>query len=88
MRRTVRLVGGLILPAGADYTGELEGRVTLRITDTFNATAPGGGTDHAPMTDYTLRLPMPIPCARDGRRQHPLRDPGHLHPLTRGGSLR
>jgi hypothetical protein len=50
--------------AGADYTGELEVRVTLRITDTANSIAPPGGyTDHATMTDYALRLPMSLPCA-------------------------
>ena len=49
--------------AGAEYTGELEVRVTLRITDTFNAVAPGGGTDHATMSDYALHLPMFLPCA-------------------------
>lgn len=44
--------------AGPDYTGELETEVTLRITDAWSAVNPGGGTDHATMTDYVLRLPL------------------------------
>ena len=48
---------------GADYAGELELRVTLRITDRWNAVSPGGGPDPATMTDYTLQLPMFSSCA-------------------------
>ena len=44
---------------GPDYTGELETEVTLRITDTWNAVNPGGGIDHATMTDYVLRPSLP-----------------------------
>jgi hypothetical protein len=43
----------------------LEGRVTLRVTDTDNATAPGGGVDHATMTDYVLRLPLSCATTAD-----------------------
>jgi hypothetical protein len=41
---------------GPDYTGELEGNATIRITDHHNATAPGGGTDPATVVD----IPMPF----------------------------
>ena len=46
---------------GADYTGELAGRIVMRITDKESGIIDGvriGGT----MTDYTLRL-LGIPCA-------------------------
>jgi hypothetical protein len=41
---------------GADYTGELQGNATIRITDHYNATAAGGGTDPATVVD----IPFPI----------------------------
>jgi hypothetical protein len=41
---------------GPDYTGELEGNATVRLTDHWNATEPGGGTDPATMVD----VPMPF----------------------------
>ena len=41
---------------GADYIGELEGNAMIRITDHFNAVAPGGGTDAATVTD----IPFPV----------------------------
>jgi hypothetical protein len=41
---------------GPDYTGELQGNATLRITDHNNATAPGGGTDAATVVD----IPFPV----------------------------
>ena len=44
---------------GADYTGALQGSATIRISDHFNAVAPGGGTDPATMVD----IPYPIPAA-------------------------
>jgi hypothetical protein len=44
--------------AGPDYAGEVQVEVTMRITDTNNAVNPGGGIDHATMTDYVLRLPL------------------------------
>ena len=41
---------------GADYTGELQGNATIRITDHFNAIAAGGGTDPATVVD----IPFPV----------------------------
>lgn len=41
---------------GPDYTGELEGNATIRITDHNNAVDPGGGTDPATVVDS----PMPF----------------------------
>jgi hypothetical protein len=41
---------------GADYTGEVQGDATIRITDHFNAVAPGGGTDPATVVD----IPFPV----------------------------
>jgi hypothetical protein len=40
----------------ADYTGEIEAQAVLRITDRWNASSPGGGTDTATMVD----VPVPI----------------------------
>jgi len=44
---------------GADYTGEVQGNATIRITDHFNAVAPGGGTDPATVID----VPFPVNVA-------------------------
>ena len=44
---------------GADYTGEVQGNATIRITDHFNAVAPGGGTDAATVID----IPFPVNAA-------------------------
>jgi hypothetical protein len=44
---------------GADYTGQLQGNATIRITDHFNAVAPGGGTDAATVVD----IPFPVPAS-------------------------
>ena len=41
---------------GADYTGELQLTAQIRITDHFNAVAPGGGTDAATVVD----IPFPV----------------------------
>ena len=41
---------------GADYTGELEGTAQIRISDHFNAVAPGGGTDPGTVID----IPFPV----------------------------
>jgi hypothetical protein len=41
---------------GADYTGEMQGNATIRISDHFNAVAPGGGTDAATVID----IPFPV----------------------------
>jgi hypothetical protein len=37
----------------ADYSGELRFSFTVRLTDHWNATAPGGGTDTATVEDFT-----------------------------------
>jgi len=44
---------------GADYTGELQGNATIRISDHWNAVAPGGGPDAATVID----IPFPVPAA-------------------------
>ena len=41
---------------GPDYTGELRGNATIRITDDFNAATAGGGTDPATLID----IPVPV----------------------------
>ena len=41
---------------GPDYTGELQGNAMIRITDHFNATTAGGGTDPATVVD----IPVPV----------------------------
>ena len=43
---------------GPDYTGELDGQVTLRITDVLSGVSPSGGTEAATMTDYVVHLPL------------------------------
>jgi hypothetical protein len=48
-------------PGLADFTGELTGRVSLRITDQGSDALPGGGRDPATVSDITLDLP--IGCA-------------------------
>ena len=61
---------------GADYTGELQGNAQIRITDHWNAVAPGGGPDAATVID--IPFPVNATCARHGqhgnrrhvRRQH------------------
>jgi hypothetical protein len=44
---------------GADYTGEVQGNATIRISDHFNAVAPGGGTDPGTVID----VPFPVNAA-------------------------
>jgi len=44
---------------GADYTGQLQGTATIRITDHFNGIAAGGGTDPGTVVD----IPYPIAAA-------------------------
>jgi hypothetical protein len=39
-----------------DYTGDMEGNATIRISDHWNAVAPGGGPDAATVVD----LPFPV----------------------------
>ena len=46
---------------GPDYTGELESDATVRLTDHFNAIAPGGGSDPATVNDFPF--PMKLSCA-------------------------
>jgi hypothetical protein len=58
--RCVATSGGCATP-GADYAGELEVRLRVRVSDHFNATAPGGGTDPATMQDVDLSIP--VTCA-------------------------
>jgi hypothetical protein len=41
---------------GADYTGQLQGNALIRITDHWNAVAPGGGGDAATVQD----IPFPV----------------------------
>ena len=43
---------------GDDYTGEVQARVELRITDKYNGVAPGGGTDPA-TGDKTFEVTVP-----------------------------
>jgi hypothetical protein len=45
--------------SGADYTGELQLVLSLRMTDLWNSTAPGGGTDAATVQDNTLKATFP-----------------------------
>jgi Tol biopolymer transport system component len=46
---------------GADYTGQLQGNATVRITDRWNAVSAGGGADGATVVD--IPFPMPFTCA-------------------------
>jgi hypothetical protein len=46
---------------GPDYTGELQGGATIRITDHNNAVAPGGGVDPATVVD--VPFPVNLSCA-------------------------
>jgi hypothetical protein len=45
---------------GPDYTGEVQVRLTARITDRWNAIASGGGSDPATMVD--IPFPVVVPC--------------------------
>jgi hypothetical protein len=42
--------------AGADYTGEVQASLVIRITDHWNAVAPGGGPDAGTVTN----IPFPV----------------------------
>lgn len=46
---------------GPDYTGELEGNATIRVTDHNNAVDPGGGNDPATVID--IESPFSLLCA-------------------------
>jgi hypothetical protein len=52
----VSTCGNANATGGPDYTGDLQGNTTIRITDHFNAVTAGGGTDPATLTD----IPMPV----------------------------
>jgi hypothetical protein len=46
----------------ADYDGELRSTIGVRMTDKWNATAPGGGPDSATVQDLTIGTSFP--CAQ------------------------
>jgi hypothetical protein len=48
----------------ADYTGEMRFSFTFRLTDHWNATAPGGGTDPATVQDFAIEHPWA--CVQSG----------------------
>ena len=48
--------GNANFTGGADYIGDLQGNATIRLTDHWNATSPGGGTDPATVVD----IPFPV----------------------------
>jgi len=54
----------------ADYSGEMRFSFTFRLTDHWNAIAPGGGTDAATVQDFTIEhdeIPQfPGPCVQTG----------------------
>jgi hypothetical protein len=62
----VRCIGGTStcgnanLTDGADYTGQLQGNVTVRMSDHWNSVAAGGGAESATMVD--IPFPMPFNC--------------------------
>lgn len=57
----VSACGNANVTFGPDYTGELQGNATIRITDHFNAVAAGGGTDPATVVD--IPFPVAATCA-------------------------
>jgi hypothetical protein len=57
----VSTCGNANTAGGPDYTGELEGNATVRLTDHWNATAPGGGPDPATVVD--IPMPFQLTCA-------------------------
>ena len=54
----------------ADYVGELRSSFPFRVTDHWNATAPGGGTDPATVQDFTVddsgTTAFPWACVQSG----------------------
>ena len=48
----------------SDYSGEMRFSFTFRLTDHFNGTAPGGGTDTATVQDFTIEHSWP--CMQSG----------------------
>jgi hypothetical protein len=53
----VATCGSANAAGGADYTGEVRLEFVLRMTDKWNAVAPGGGLDAATVTDFTFLAP-------------------------------
>ena len=53
-----------------DYSGEMRFSFTFRLTDHWNSTPPGGGTDAATVQDFTIEHdeipPYPGPCVQSG----------------------
>ncbi len=50
----------------SDYTGSLEGRFSLRLTDHFNSSAPGNPqTDAGTVEDTPFKFPMPCAATSD-----------------------
>jgi hypothetical protein len=45
---------------GADYIGQLQGNVTVRITDHWNSVSAGGGAESGTVVD--IPFPMPFNC--------------------------
>ena len=48
----------------ADYSGEMQFSFAFRLSDHWNATTPGGGTDAATIQDYTMNGAWP--CVQSG----------------------
>jgi hypothetical protein len=59
-RAGVSTCGNANAADGPDYTGELQGNATIRITDHYNAVAAGGGTDPATVVD--IPFPVTVSC--------------------------
>ena len=51
--------------AGADYSGQLQGNATIRITDHYNGPVPAGD---GPATVHDIPFPINVPCSEHGRR--------------------
>jgi hypothetical protein len=51
-------------PGPADYSGEMRLSFTFRVTDHWNAVAPGGGTDPATVQEFTIEHSWP--CVQNG----------------------
>ena len=51
-------------PGPADYSGEMRFSFAVRLTDHWNATAPGGGPDPATVQDFTIEHSWP--CVQSG----------------------
>jgi hypothetical protein len=55
-RAGVATCGSANAADGPDYTGQVQGTAQIRISDHWNAVAPGGGADPATVTD----IPFPV----------------------------